>query len=205
LKAENLSNPVWSSAPKHPAMESWLRYVVHHPWRIILPIVLLTLFLAWQIPRLRFETSIYDLTIEDLPQTRQYNAFKKIFGCEEIILVVARTRAFLIPKHLTDIDRSGREFEKIKGVRRVISLPGIKRAMDITEKMDPFRFQAGNCPGNPAGEKYCFKRRQTTVISLILEDTKRKDPVIAGYRISLIRKKPVSPCIRSACPLFPWP
>jgi hypothetical protein len=64
------------SKPKTSLTESWLKYVVHHPWRIILPIALLTLLFAWQIPQLRFETSIYDLTIEDLPQTREYNAFK---------------------------------------------------------------------------------------------------------------------------------
>ena len=84
---------------KTPLMQSWLNYVVHHPWRIILPIVLLTLLFAWQIPHLRFETSIYDLTIQDLPQTREYEAFKKTFGCEEIVLIVARTPDVFDPKY----------------------------------------------------------------------------------------------------------
>ena len=61
--------------------ESWLKYVVQHPRRIIFCVLLLTICFAWQIPQLRFETSIYDLTIEDLPQTREYNEFKKTFGC----------------------------------------------------------------------------------------------------------------------------
>ena len=71
--------------------ESCLKYIVYHPLQIILLIILITLLFALQIPSLRFETSIYDLTIEDLPETLEYNQFKKEFGCEEIILVVAGT------------------------------------------------------------------------------------------------------------------
>ncbi|MBW1681843.1 MAG: hypothetical protein JRF59_09330 [Deltaproteobacteria bacterium] len=70
----------------------WLRYAVDHPWRVIVPVIVLTLFLGSRLPELRFQTSIYyDLAIEDLSETKRYREFKKMFGCEEIILVVART------------------------------------------------------------------------------------------------------------------
>ena len=174
--------------PKTSAMESWLGYVVHHPWRIIFSILLLTLVFAWQIPRLRFETSIYDLTIEDLPQTREYNAFKKTFGCEEVILVVARTSGVFSPETFDRIDRLAAQLEKIKGVRRVISLPGIKRAMDITGKWTLSDFKREIAPVTLLEKNMVSKDGKTTVISLILEDTKRKDPVITEVQ-NLIEKE----------------
>ncbi len=174
---------------KTSAMESWLRYVVHHPWQIILPIILLTLALAWQIPRLRFETSIYDLTIEDLPQTREYNAFKKIFGCEEVVLVVARTSGVFDPETFDRIDRLAGRLEKIKGVRRVISLPGIKRAMDITQKWTLSDFKQEIAPVTLLEKNIISKDGKTTVISLILEDTKRKDPVIVQVQNVIEKEK----------------
>ncbi len=99
-----------AECPKTSAMESWLTRVVGHPWHVIVPIVFLTLFFAWQIPGLRFETSIYDLTIEDLPQAREYRAFKKTFGCEEVVLVVARTANVFDPETFAHIDRLAGQF-----------------------------------------------------------------------------------------------
>ena len=178
-----------AQSPKTPVPESWLTYVVHHPWRIILSIVLLTLAFAWQIPQLRFETSIYDLTIEDLPQTREYNAFKKAFGCEEIILVIARADNVFDPETFRHIDRLAKTFEKIKGVRRVISLPGIKKAMDITGKWSLPDFKKEIAPVTLLEKNIISKDGKATAISLILEDTKRKDPVIAAVQDLIDKEK----------------
>jgi uncharacterized protein len=175
--------------PKTSLTESWLKYVVHHPWRVILPIVLLTFVFAWQIPQLRFETSIYDLTIEDLPQTREYNTFKKTFGCEEIILVVARTSNVFDATTFGNIDRLASQFEKIKGVRRVISLPSIKRAMDITEKWTLSDFKREIAPVILLEKNIVSKDGKTTVISLILDDIKQKDPVITEIQALIEKEK----------------
>ena len=173
---------------KTSVMESWLTFVVGHPWHVIVPIVLITLFFAWQIPYLRFETSIYDLTIQDLPQTREYEAFKKTFGCEEIVLVVARTPNVFDQKTFGDIDGLASQFEKIKGVRRVISLPGIKRAMDITKKWTLSDFKREIEPVILLEKNIVSKDGKSTVITLILEDIKQKDPVIAEIQ-ALIEKE----------------
>jgi predicted RND superfamily exporter protein len=179
--------------PKASLMESWLKYVVHHPWWIILSIVLLTLVFAWQIPQLRFETSIYDLTIEDLPQTLEYNAFKKTFGSEEIILVVARTSNVFDATTFGNIDRLANQFEKIKGVLRVISLPSIKRAMDITEKWTLSDFKREIAPVILLEKNIVSKDGKTTVISLILEDIKQKDPVITAIQTLIEKEKAEQP------------
>ena len=187
--------------PKTSLTESWLKYVVHHPWWIILPIALLTLLFAWQIPQLRFETSIYDLTIEDLPQTREYNAFKKTFGCEEIVLVVARTADVFDPKTFANIERLAGQFEKIKGVRRVISLPGIKKAMDITEKWTLSDFKREIAPVTLLEKNILSEDGKTTVISLILEDAKRKDPVIVSLENLIEKEKSTQPMYQVGMPV----
>jgi hypothetical protein len=175
--------------------------VVHHPWRVILPIVLLTFFFAWQIPQLRFETSIYDLTIEDLPQTREYNIFKKTFGCEEIVLVVARTPNVFDATTFGTIDRLAGQFEKIKGVRRVISLPGIKRAMDVTGKWTLSDFKRKIAPVILLEKNIVSKDGKTTVISLILEDIKQKDPVITAIQALIEAEKAEQPMYQIGMPV----
>ena len=181
--------------------ESWLKYVVQHPRRIIFCVLLLTICFAWQIPQLRFETSIYDLTIEDLPQTREYNEFKKTFGCEEIVLVVARTSGVFNPKTFANIERLANQFEKIKGVRRVISLPGIKKAMDITEKWTLSDFKREIAPVTLLEKNILSKDGKTTVISLILEDTKRKDPIISSLQKLIEKEKSTQPMYQVGMPV----
>ncbi|MCG6879610.1 MAG: MMPL family transporter [Deltaproteobacteria bacterium] len=187
--------------PKTSLMESWLNYVVHHSWRIILPIVLLTCLFAWQIPHLRFETSIYDLTIEDLPQTREYEAFKKTFGCEEIVLVVARTSDVFNPKTFSNIERLAAEFGKIEGVRRVISLPGIKKSMNITGKWTLSDFKKEISIVTLLEKNIVSQDGKTTVISLILEDNKQKDSVIAKVEDVIESEKATQPMYQIGMPV----
>ncbi|MBW1780129.1 MAG: MMPL family transporter [Deltaproteobacteria bacterium] len=168
--------------PKRAHPESWLRYIVHHPGQIILLIALITLIFASHLPALRFETSIYDLTIEDLPETHVYNRFKKTFGCEEIILVVARTKGVFDPATFEQIEKLSLALSKVIGVKRVISLPGIKKTMDITDKWDLADFE-GVVSGVDLFQRNLISRdKKTTVITLILEDTKQKDQTIDAVK-----------------------
>ena len=163
---------------KLPGPESWLRFIVYHPWQIIFSISLVTLFFGIQAPKLRFETSIYDLTIQDLPKTIEYHTFKKDFGCEEIILVVARTRDVFLPETFAQIENLADQLAQVQGVRRVISLPGIRKAMDITEKWDLEGFRQILRPITLFERNILSADGKTSVISLILDDVREKDRVI---------------------------
>ena len=59
--------------------------------------VLITIFFCLHLPGLYFRNSIYDLVIEDLPETIEYQNFKKEFGSEEIILVVIKCETIFDP------------------------------------------------------------------------------------------------------------
>ncbi|MFO7601170.1 MAG: efflux RND transporter permease subunit [Candidatus Desulfacyla sp.] len=158
--------------------ESWLRYVVHHPGQVILLTALITLIFASHLPSLRFETSIYDLTIEDLPETLTYNRFKKAFGCEEIILVVARTTGVFNRETFGRIEHLAQSLSQIHGVKQVISLPGIKKAMDITDKWSLADFQEVVSAVGLFQKNLISEDGKTTAITLVLKDIDQKERVI---------------------------
>lgn len=172
-----------------PAPKSVLSFVVHNPWKIIVAISLITLFFAIQIPKLRFETSIYDLVIEDLPKTAEYEAFKKEFGCEEIILVVARTQDVFQPDTFGKIRNLADALSKIGGIRRVISLPDIRKAMDVTEKWTLEDFKKIISPITLFERNIVSADGKTCVISLILEDIREKDRVISEVQTLIDKQK----------------
>lgn len=165
-----------------PGPESWLRFIVYHPWKIIFSLSVITILFAIQIPKLHFETSIYDLTIEDLPKTVEYNAFKKDFGCEEIILIVARTGDVFLPETFGQIEKLADRLAGVQGIRRVISLPGIRKAMDITDKWDLEGFKKTLGPITLFERNILSEDGKTCVISLILEDIREKDRVIDAVK-----------------------
>ncbi|MFH1349437.1 MAG: MMPL family transporter [Pseudomonadota bacterium] len=159
-------------------IKKWFKFIVDHPYQVITLIALITLLLGWQIPRLRFQTSIYDLAIENLPETVSYEKFKKEFGTEEIIFVVVKGRNILAPETFEKVNQVAQKLSEIQGVRRVISLPGIKKAMDVTEKWTLHDFEGIITPVDLFPKNLLSVDKKTTVISLILEDIRKKDQVI---------------------------
>lgn len=117
-----------------------LQWIIRRPIVVILIITLITLFFASQIPHLSFKTSIYDLQIKNLPETARYEDFKKLFGSDEIIRVVVKCENVFDSLTFRKIEQLSEAAAEIDGVRRVISLPGIKKAVDITGdwRMDKF-------------------------------------------------------------------
>lgn len=157
---------------------NWLRFIVDHPIQVIVLVLFITLLFAWQLPRLSFQTSIYDLTIEDLAETVRYESFKKDFGTEEIILVVVKGKSIFEQSTFQNIGDLSEKLSAIKGVRRVISLPGIKKDMDLTDKWSLADFEKIITPIDLFPKNLISADKKTTVITLILEDIKEKAQII---------------------------
>lgn len=158
----------------------FLRFLLNHPYHVILFVALVTLVFAWHLPNLRFQTSIYDLAIQDLPETVRYQEFKKAFGTEEVIFVVLKGKNIFESETFKAVDQLSQNLSEIKGVRRTISLPGIKRAMDVTQKWDLADYENIVAPIHLFHKNLISSDRSTTVISLILQDIQVKDHVIAS-------------------------
>lgn len=187
--------------PEHVRPKSWLRYMVHHPGQVILLTALITLLFATHLPALRFETSIYDLTIEDLPETLTYNRFKTTFGCEEIILVVARTKGVFQPETFLQIEQLARSLSQIDGVKQVVSLPGIKKAMDITDKWGLVDFQEVASAVGLFQRNLISHDSKTTAITLVLEDVDQKDRVIHAVDRLIAAYKKTFPLYQIGMPI----
>ncbi len=157
---------------------SWFRFVVEHPYLIISLVMIVSLAFGWKLPDLRFQTSIYDLTIEDLPETKRYEDFKTEFGCEELILVVIRTEYVFDPVTFRQIGLLSEKLSGIKGVTRVVSLPVIKRDMDVTDKWSLVEFDKIITPIDLFHQNLISEDKSRTVITLILDDIKNKGKIV---------------------------
>jgi hypothetical protein len=160
-------------------MERFVRLVIRKPWATLAALLGLTLLLGSHLPHLRIETSLYDLIIEDLPASREYKAFKEHFGSEEIILVAMKSHetVFLEPTFAV-VERISEALGKVEGVQKVISLPEIKKAMDITGSWTLRDFEAILSPVALFDRNLLSKDRKTTVACLVLADTKLKGKLI---------------------------
>lgn len=171
------------------SLRAWLKLILRHPWPILGVISVATLFFAFKLPSLHFQSSIYDLAIEDLPEAAQYQAFKETFGSEEILLVVIKGNHVFEPAHFQRVSRLADTLSEIKGVRRVISLPTIKRDMDLTGKWDLSEFDRILAPVTLFQKNLISPDGRTTVITLVLEDLKDKGPVVEAVETAMDRDR----------------
>jgi predicted RND superfamily exporter protein len=114
------------------SIREMFEWILHRPFLVIITTAVITGLFGWQLPNLSFKTSVYDLQIEDLPETVRYEDFKKLFGSDEIIRVVIKSSNIFDPITFRKIELLGETAAQIEGVRRVISLPGIKKAVDVS-------------------------------------------------------------------------
>ncbi|MEE8479634.1 MAG: hypothetical protein V3T59_00170, partial [Desulfobacterales bacterium] len=152
--------------------------ILHRPVWVIIAIAVITLFFAWHIPRLSFKTSIYDLVIEDIPETTRYEDFKEVFGSEEIIRIVIKCKNIFDSVTFRKIEQLVHTAAKIDGVRRVISLPGIKKAVDTSGKWSLEEF-AGIVAEVDMFHRNLFSAdHKTTALTIVLQNDANQEIVI---------------------------
>ena len=157
-----------------------LQWVLDRPKPIIAATVLITLLFGFQIPQLSFQSSVYDLQIQNLPETVRYGQFKKLFGADEIIRVVIKTDSVFDEHTFGRIAAIAEEAASIEGVRRVVSLPGIKDAVDTAGKWSLEKFSAVVSPVKMFEKNILSADRKTTALTLVLTTDADMDTVIAG-------------------------
>lgn len=144
-------------------------WILHRPLLVILTTAVITGFFGWQLPNLSFKTSVYDLQIEDLPETARYNDFKKLFGSDEIIRVVVKSSNAFDPITFRKIELLGETAAKIEGVRRVISLPSIKNAVDVSGDWSMEKFYAVVSKAELFRKNLISADGKTTALTLVLK------------------------------------
>ena len=128
-------------AGKRLSIRGWIHFVVNHPTYIIAAILTVTLFFGLQIPKLRFQTSIYDLAIQDLPETIRYQAFKETFGSDELILVVVKTDDVFAPRVFEALTDLAGRLSAVEGIKAGDQPPGDQEGDGHHGKVARLRFQ----------------------------------------------------------------
>ena len=166
-----------------------LEGIMHRPLRVILATALITGFFAWRLPDLSFKTSIYDLQIEDLPETHRYKDFKDLFGSDEIIRVVIKSDNVFDPMTFRKVEQLADTAASIEGVRRVISLPGIKQAVDISGNWDMEKFKAVAAGAELFNQNLISSDGKITALTLVLDTEADSTAVIQGVN-RMLREAP---------------
>jgi len=164
-------------------------FILYRPLLVNALVLAATLLMAWPLPRLRFETTVYDLVLEDLQETRQYEEFKKIFGSDEIIRIVVRAEDIFDGPTFRAVELLSDAGGKIPGVRRVLSLPEIKKLVDTKGKRSLSEFAAIVEPVSLFQRNLISEDRTATVITLVLDRSADNRIVIAAVR-ELLDKAP---------------
>lgn len=153
-------------------------FIGRHPYLILIAILIITVVLALHIPSLSFRTSIYDLVVEELDESRVYEKFQGKFGSEEIIRIVVKTKNVFDPIVFNQIERISAQSSDIDGVRRVISLPNIKKAMEKGKEWSLEEFSSLIKPIDLFKRNLISNDYQTTAITLVLSIEADKEAVI---------------------------
>lgn len=160
-----------------------MEWTLRKPFVVIAIILAITLFFVWQIRNLSFKTSIYDLQIEDLPETTRYEDFKKLFGSDEIIRIVLKAENIFDSATYIKIEKLVEQAAQIDGVRRVISLPGIKKAVDVTGNWDMEKFQAVVMEVDLFKDNLFSADGKATALTLVLKNEALPENVIHDVRL----------------------
>ncbi len=144
----------------------------------MVPCGLITLFFIWQLPKLSFTTSVYDLIIEEMDESIRYDQFLARFGSDEIIRIVVKADDILDPATFAKITQLSDAAAQIDGVIRVISLPEVKKSVDPKNQWTMTQFASMLIPVELFHRNLIAEDGRTTIITLVLDASTNKDDAI---------------------------
>ncbi len=156
----------------------FLRWMLRYPLVVIFLSVTITIIFGFGITKINFRTSMYDLIVESLPETARYNAFKEVFGSDEIIRVVIKTDGIFKSQNFSMVEKLSDAVEVIPGVRRLISLPAIKKRIEMSRKWELQRYQEVIQPVELFKKNLISEDWNTTILTAVLSNDADKERVI---------------------------
>ncbi len=163
---------------KRVSFQSYLGFVIGKPVWVLIPVALITVLFAWHLPRLAFKTTVYDLIIENLPEAGEYRDFRELFGSDEIIRLVVKADDIFDAATFQKITRLSEACSGIAGVRRVISLPEIKKSVDPRSEWSMEKFAAMLAPVDLFKRNLISADHKTAIITMVIGYDADKDAVI---------------------------
>ncbi|MDX9785386.1 MAG: MMPL family transporter [Desulfobacterales bacterium] len=175
---EREKNPMNLSDPATPKASGVTRWIIRHPVPTLVILAVLTLAFSWYLPKLSFRTSVYDLVIEDLPETVAFKAYQETFGADDLIRIVFSGKNVFDPVDFAHLKAISEKVGSVKGVRRVISLPEIKKVIDLAGEQSLETFEALITPVPMFEKNLISKDHRRTILTLVLATDADRDQVI---------------------------
>lgn len=125
--------------------------IADHPLPIGAFLVLMTVALAWQIPRIRIDESAEGLMVEHDPAREYYEGIKERFGSDNLAIVLVQADDVFTAPVLAVVRRLSDELERIDGVSRVDSLTTVKNIKGRDDTLDTEPLVGATIPQTPAG------------------------------------------------------
>ena len=176
-------------APKmsYLTFKSYLAFIIKRPIWPLLAVAAITLMFCWHLPKLSFKTTVYDLIIEELPEAKRYRDFRDLFGSDDIIRMVVSADDIFDPATFAKVSHLSDAALGIKGVRRIISLPEIKKNVDPRSEWPMDKFSAMLAPVDLFQRNLISQDHRSTIITMVLSHDADRPAVIAAAR-ELIKK-----------------
>lgn len=152
--------------------ETWLKWVVRHPFVVIIGIILITVGMGYRLPHIQVDASSYGIVVKNIPESAAYDLFLKEFGGAEYIQVVVKADNIFEPKTFARIERLADRLAKIDGVQTVISLPGAKKDLDLLEEWSSTDFEKIAEPLELFVRNIISEDKKTTTLTLIIKDVR---------------------------------
>jgi len=159
-----------------------LSKILKRPLIVILVIGIVTLSFGWHIQNLTFRTSVYDMVVEDLPETVRYVTFKEVFGSDEIIRVVIKTDDVFASNNFDYIETLSAAAEKLDGIRRVVSLAAMKNAVEVSGPWSLEKLKEKISSLSLIQKNLLSEDQRTTVLTLVLAKNADKQGVIGAIQ-----------------------
>jgi predicted RND superfamily exporter protein len=159
--------------------------MLRRPLIVVLIFMVITMVFGWRIPKISFRTSTYDMVVDSLPETARYNTFKEVFGSDEIIRLVIRTEGIFTPRNFHVVEEMSDAIVQLPGVKRVISLPVIKKAVEMSGKWELQKFKEIIQPVSLFKKNLISDDQKTTILTVVLNFDADKERVIRDIQAQI--------------------
>jgi len=112
------------------------RFVVSHPWPIIVIVLLLTVVFAFGLRRgLTLDVSPLSFVAENSQERRDFAEARKHFGADDYLLIAVVCDDVFAPANLARLKKLHEQIERVKGVGEVLSLASVPYARSQGESV----------------------------------------------------------------------
>ncbi len=116
-------------------MEKLAQFAIRFRWIIIIAFLGITVFMAMQMKKARFNPDLLTYLPADMPSRVHQKEIEKIFGGTDLVMVVFKTGDVINETTLNRVKIFSQEMKKIKGIEKVMSVFDLKQVRNQDDAM----------------------------------------------------------------------